>query len=433
LTEQHTQSHTPRIISRSEHNISRANISENALKVLYRLNKAGYQSHLVGGGVRDLLLGRQPKDFDIATDARPEQVRELFRNCRLIGRRFRLAHVHFKGEIIEVATFRGGFTDNEENGEDRHVKDGRILRDNIYGNQDEDAWRRDFTVNALFYDIKDFSVVDYVGGMEDLQSGVLRLIGDPEIRYREDPVRMLRAIRFATRLGFRIHPDTEQPMFKLGYLLEDIPPARLFEEILKLFQTGFAAQNYEMLKHYGLFDFLFPDTARALEDDAYGFSAELLYHGLTNTDSRIEQDKPVTPAFLFAVILWPAVKLLAREYSLRDPDLTEAQAMQLAAAKAITHQSSRISIPKRFSVPAREIWSMQFRLTLTRGKRPMRMLEHARFRAAYDFLLLRNEAGESLDELCQWWTRYQEMDPEQRRKLTQIKPRRRRKKKTNHD
>ena len=235
----------PRIIPREEHNVSRQQISDNALKVLYRLKNAGYKSYLVGGGVRDLLLGREPKDFDVVTDARPEQIRELFRNCRLIGRRFRLAHVRFGSEIIEVSTFRAPHHVSDEG--DGHIEEGRIVRDNVYGDIDDDVWRRDFTVNALFYNIEDFSIVDYVGGVNDLEQGQLRLIGDPAQRYIEDPVRMLRAVRFAAKLGLRIHADSEAPIKKYAGMLAEIPPARLFEEVLKLFMSGSALQTFETL------------------------------------------------------------------------------------------------------------------------------------------------------------------------------------------
>ena len=241
----------PRVYARSEHSISRSQVSENALKVLYRLKKAGFEAYLVGGCVRDLLLGREPKDFDVVTDARPDQIKKVFRNCRLVGRRFRLAHVQFGRDIIEVATFRGSV---EENSEHRFLnEEGRLLRDNQYGNIEEDVWRRDFTVNSLYYNIKDFSVIDYVGGMEDHLSGTLRLIGDPETRFREDPVRMLRAVRFAVKLGFNLHPDSEKPIAGLADLLNNIPPARLFDETLKLFLSGYALQTFEMLRHYDLF------------------------------------------------------------------------------------------------------------------------------------------------------------------------------------
>jgi poly(A) polymerase len=394
---------SPTIIPRSGHIVSRANISENALKVLYRLKNAGYQSYLVGGGVRDLLLGREPKDFDVATDAHPEEVRSVFRNCRLIGRRFRLAHVHFGKEIIEVATFRA--LSSGEEGE-RHLEDGRIIRDNVYGTIEEDAWRRDFTVNALYYNIDDFSVVDYGGGMEDLKSGTLRLIGNPEERYREDPVRMLRAVRFATRLGFRIHPDSEGPIFELGHLLADVPPARLFEEALKLFFAGFALQTFEQLRHYGLFRHLFPYTEEALAHEEAGFPHTLLTRALENTDIRVAEGKPVTPAFLYAALLWEPLREIAAERQAEGMEVTPA--LHSAGAEIVSRQARHTTLPKRFSLPMREIWTLQPRFRHRNGKRAQRLLSHPRFRAAYDFLLLRAAAGEDLAELCEWWTRAQE-------------------------
>jgi poly(A) polymerase len=402
----------PRIIPRSEHAISRANISSNALKVLYRLKGAGYDAFLVGGGVRDMLLGREPKDFDIATNARPEEVKKLFRNCMLIGRRFRLAHVRFENEIIEVATFRAqgdGASDDEA-----RTENGRILRDNVYGTLEEDAWRRDFTVNALYYNIQDFSVVDYVGGMADLQSGMLRLIGDPRQRYHEDAVRMLRAVRFAAKLGFRIHTDSEAPIFELAHLLEDIPSARLFDEILKLFLGGCAVQSFELLRHYGLFAYLFPQTEACLAQEREGFPLTLLIRALQNTDARIAEGKPVTPAFLYAALLWePLRQAMASQEA---EAMGEIQALQQAAYAVEGQQLARTALPKRFGVPMREIWTLQIRLRRTTGLRPLRLLEHPRFRAAYDFMLLRRDAGEDIGELCQWWTEFQCLDDNDRLK-----------------
>ncbi len=256
---------SPRKYSRSEHNISRSQMSENALKVLYRLKKSGYEAYLVGGCVRDLLLGLEPKDFDVVTDASPEQVRKVFRNCRLIGRRFRLAHVHFGREIIEVATFRGA--DNGEQGDHRVHEDGRLLRDNIFGTIEDDVWRRDFTVNALYYNIRDFSVLDYTGGMQDHTAGVLRLIGEPTVRYKEDPVRMLRAVRFSVKLGFKLEASCEKALFESAHTLQGIPAARLYDEALKLFLSGKALQTFEMLRHYGLFAILFPQTEQCLAQE----------------------------------------------------------------------------------------------------------------------------------------------------------------------
>ncbi len=399
---------TPRIIPRSEHNISRANISENALKVLYRLKKSGYQAYLVGGGVRDLLLGREPKDFDVATDATPEQVRQVFRNCRLIGRRFRLAHVRFGREIIEVATFRSA-----DFGKLAQSANGMVLDDNRYGTIEEDALRRDFTVNALYYNIADFSVVDYSTGMEDLRAGLLRLLGDPETRYREDPVRMLRAVRFAAKLGFNIEPATEEPIARLGHLLAEVPPARLFEEVLKLFVSGHAVASFEKMRHYGLFAWLFPQTDEALSHEEHEFPLTLLLRGLENTDRRLAEGKPVTPAFLFAVLLWEPLRRRAERLE-REEGLPPYPAIQQAATEVVARQVQRVAVPRRFTTPMREIWSLQPRFRNTRGKRPARLLAHPRFRAAYDFLLLRAEAGEADPELAAWWTRYQEqqgLDP----------------------
>ena len=393
----------PQIIPRSEHDVSRSDISENALKVLYRLKNAGYQAYLVGGGVRDILLGLKPKDFDVATDAHPEQVRELFRNCRLIGRRFRLAHVHFGREIIEVSTFRASHTDAVDG--EGHEEDGRIIRDNVYGKLDDDVWRRDFTVNALYYNIEDYSIVDYVGGLEDIKKRQLRLIGIPEDRYQEDPVRMLRAIRFAIKLDFSIHPVSEQPIRKLAPLLEEIPEARLFEEFLKLFMSGQSEKAYIQLREYGLFAMLFPQTEKFL-NRGDEFIHKLLLSAFRNTDTRLAEDKPVTPAFLLAALLWVPVRDLANDHE--GNGLSEMDAIHLASDAVISHQISSTSMPRRFTHMARDMWALQVRLKNIRGKRPLKLLTHQRFRAAYDFLLLRAEAGEDVQELANWWTEFQE-------------------------
>jgi poly(A) polymerase len=404
----------PRIIPRAEHGISRADISENALRVLYGLKRAGFAAYLVGGGVRDLLLGREPKDFDVVTDARPEQVRRLFRNCRLIGRRFRLAHVYFGREIVEVATFRA-IPDADAEGV--VVDEGRILRDNVYGTIEEDAVRRDFTINSLYYNIRDFSVVDYVGGLEDLRAGLIRLIGDPERRYREDPVRMLRAVRFAAKLGFRIHPQTEAPIPRLAHLLGEMPPARLFDEVLKLFQGGYEVETFELLRHYGLFGHLFPLTEEALALEECGFPHTFVTHALASTDARVQEGKPVTPAFFYAALLWEPVRLRAAELAARE-DMAPLPALQRAGREVIQAQLRHTSVPRRFSLGMREIWELQLRFRYRSGKRPYRFLEHPRFRAAYDFLCLRARAGEDVEEACQWWTRFQEAPPEERAAMT---------------
>ena len=354
--------------------------------------------------MRDLLLGREPKDFDVATDASPEQVREVFRNCRLIGRRFRLAHVQFGREIIEVATFRAG--QDAQESELHQTDEGRLLRDNVYGTIEQDALRRDFTVNALYYNIADFSIIDYAGGVEDLNNGVLRLLGDPETRYREDPVRMLRAVRFAAKLGFRVAPETESPISEFAPLLAEVPAARLFEETLKLFLGGTAVGSFEKLRQYGLFAQLFPETEASLALLEHEFPLTLVLKGLENTDNRIREDKPVTPAFLFAVLLWEPVRRLALE--LQAGGAAPYQAIQQAAAEVVSRQLEHVSLPRRFSTPMQEIWGLQSRFAQTRGKRPHKLLTHPRFRAAYDFMLLRAESGEADPELAAWWTAFQD-------------------------
>ncbi|WP_018717199.1 polynucleotide adenylyltransferase PcnB [Arhodomonas aquaeolei] len=417
MFEQPAQHVQPVIVPRSDHRISRSQISDNALKVLYRLKNGGYEAYLVGGGVRDLSLGREPKDFDIATDATPEQVNELFRNCRLIGRRFRLAHVHFGREIIEVATFRALNNGGEEDSDGDHVtEDGLVLRDNVYGTIEEDALRRDFTVNALYYNIADFSIVDYAGGMADLEAAVIRLIGDPEVRFREDPVRMLRAVRFAVKLGFRIDPDVAEAMPRLAPLLADIPAARLFEEVLKLFMGGQGEGTFELLRRFGLYRYLFPATDTLLDEAGDDVAVRFIARALANTDLRIMEERPVTPAFLFAAMLWPVVVERAAEW--QDDVDSDGQALQQASAAVVQEQVAVVTIPKRFGVPMREIWSLQPRFEKRSGKRAQRLLGHPRFRAAYDFLLLRAEVGDADPELANWWTEFQDADPERRRAMT---------------
>jgi len=426
----------PILIPRPEHNISRANISANAVKVLYRLHDAGHRACLVGGGVRDLLLGREPKDFDVATDARPEQVYKLFRNCRLIGRRFRLAHVQFGRDIVEVATFRA-CSEESEDGRSSGVEraaNGRILSDNVYGSIEEDAWRRDFTINALYYDIANFAVLDYVGGIADLEAGLIRLIGDPVQRYHEDPVRMLRAVRFAAKLGLRLDPATEAPLHRLGHLLEQIPPARLFEEMLKLFMGGCAIQTFELLRHYRLFGWLFPATEHCLNRQQQHYPKTLLIRALANTDQRLVENKPINPAFLFAALLWEPLR--EQMHRLQADGMDGHEALQEAADTVTREQSRRVALPRRYSLPMREIWELQPRLTQITGKRPLRLATHPRFRAAYDFLTLRADTDEQAAELAKWWTRFLQMDDAERLQATHLaaktqakkgKPRRRRK------
>ena len=401
----------PNVIPRPSHNVSRDEISNSALKVLYRLHKSGFQAFLVGGGVRDALLGLHPKDFDIATDAHPEEVRALFANCRLIGRRFRLAHIRFGKEIIEVATFRAASEGNEKHADVAHDHAGRILRDNLYGSIGEDVWRRDFTCNALYYNIADFSIWDYVGGVKDIERRRLVLIGDPDKRLREDPVRMLRAVRFAAKLDFKIDTSVRQSMAKHVGLLQNVPPARLFDEFLKLFQTGHAEKTFELLWKFELFDELFPDTEKELSQDK--IFARFVRAALINTDRRVAADDSVTPMFLLGVFLWAPVKRLADKLRTKEK-MSEAQSLALAAFQISGQQQSRISLPRRFTAPMREMLAMQPRFDVTRGKRAFNLLEHRRFRAAYDFMMLRAEVGEIEIETAHFWTDVQKQNADQR-------------------
>jgi len=389
-----------RIIPRSEHGISRQHIDEAALKVLYRLNKAGYKACLVGGAVRDLLLRRVPKDFDVATDATPEEVNELFRNSRLIGRRFKLVHVQFGRMIIEVATFRAEHDDSESA---QQTAEGRILRDNVFGDISEDVWRRDFTVNALYYDISNFSVIDFVGGMEDIVHKRLRLIGDPDMRYREDPVRMLRAVRFAAKLGFSIDESCRDFIYQQGALLTDIPAARLYEEALKMFHSGHALAGLQALRDYNLLQYLFPAVVKHLDTDPVAL--KFLQLAMTSTDARVHDELPITPAFLFAALLWAPLQT-ATEQRMAE-GLPHSIAIQKAATSLLSEQVRYVSIPKRFTTVMRDIWALQTRFAYRKGKRMQATLAHPKFRAGYDFLCLRARAGEPVAEDCEWWTRIQ--------------------------
>jgi poly(A) polymerase len=403
------------ILSRGEHGISREHIDDHALKVLYRLHKAGFHACLVGGAVRDLLLGITPKDFDVATDATPEEVNKLFRNCRLIGRRFRLAHIHFGRQIIEVATFRAAHEDSSESSHSGHQDEsGRIVRDNVFGELADDVWRRDFTANALYYDISDFSVIDFVGGFEDIKQHRLHLIGDVETRYREDPVRMLRALRFSAKLGFEIDEESRSPIFTLGHLLQDIPAARLYEEVLKLFHSGHAVRSFELLLEFDMLKYLFPEAAKSIEHDQR--IKDMLVIAMQNTDDRISKDMRVTPAFLFAALLWHPVNSRVKE--LVDNGMPYSVAIQKIATKVLSQQASSVSIPRRFTTTMRDIWGLQTRFHYRAGKRALAVLEHPKFRAGYDFLCIRAQAGEEITggdikQDCQWWTELQKQSAEQ--------------------
>ena len=416
----------PTIIPRSEHGISDADISGGALRVLQTLTDAGHSAYLVGGGVRDLLLGLKPKDFDVATGATPDTVRELFRSCRLIGRRFRLAHVRMGREVIEVATFRAGF--DESAGDPDHVRvDGRIVRDNVYGTLEEDARRRDFTVNCLYYDHRDHTVIDFIGGYADMRDRKLRPIGHASERYREDPVRMLRAVRFASKLEFDIDGDTRRAIYDLAPLVEEMPPARLYEEVIKLFMSGAGCATYELLRQYGLFGHLFPETDACIEAEPDGIAGAMASKALESTDARIGAGKPVTPGFLFAALLWGPVLQDSEACAARG--MSDIQAYEAAGTDVIERQLHHVSLPRRFSLIVREIWGLQPRLLNRRGRGAAgRLLTHPRFRAAYDFLLLRAESGEDVAEHAKWWTRFQEAGEDTQRSMLEDKrgPKRRR-------
>ena len=410
----------------ADHGIDRSRVSKNAVAVIDKLRSGGFDAYLVGGCVRDLLLGVVPKDFDVATDATPEDVRRVFPRVRLVGRRFRIVHVRMGREVIEVSTFRRTL-DDEEDAQPQHLsEEGIILRDNVYGSIDEDAFRRDFTVNALYYDPVDDVVLDYCNGMADIAKRTLRLIGDPQQRFREDPVRILRAIRFAAKLDLEIHPATHDAIAPMCEMLNAIPPARLFDEFTKMFMTGHGEQTFELLCRHELVDILFP-----LPPD--GDVVPRL--ALASTDRRIKEDKPVTPGFLLAAFLWP-------EYVERaDIALAEANGSRQRAAAAeeelarsvLAAQQSTIAIPRRHSWFARDVWRLQPMLDRRTQRNVNKLLAHPRFRAAYDFLLLRIEAGDAPEDLGQWWTEVQTReghDPDARPARDQPRRRRRRRRRS---
>jgi len=412
------------IIERDEHTISRQDIAPNALKVLYRLSEHGHAAYLVGGCVRDLLLRGKPKDFDVATDATPEQIRELFRNARIIGRRFKIVHIRFGREIIEVTTFRAhhdASTEIDDSTSRRDIRGldsarsnaGMLLRDNVYGQIDEDAMRRDFTVNALYYTTDRFRVLDFCNGLADLKARQLRMIGNAEKRYREDPVRMLRAVRFAAKLGFQIEPDTERPINELSPLLASISPARLFDETMKLMTNGHAVESFSLLTRYRIGEHLFAPTLEALPNAPIA-SVKLVDLALANTDIRLAEGKSVTPAFLFAALLWPVLQL---RLAGTEDEATSSLSFNQLCNSVILEQLDYTAIPRRFSIATREIWDLQNRL-VKRNKRTVNsVFNHPRFRAGYDFLLLREDAGEDLQGLGDWWTRFQEGDPSTRNEM----------------
>ncbi|MFP3037053.1 MAG: polynucleotide adenylyltransferase PcnB [Arsenophonus sp. ER-BJ3-MAG3] len=399
------------IITRDKHPISRKKISENALKVLYRLNNAGYEAYLVGGSVRDLLLGKKPKDFDITTNARPEQIRKLFRNSRLVGRRFRLVHIIYCYEIIEVSTFRSYNEQNDINSKNivYKSKSGMLLRDNIFGSIEDDAIRRDFTINSLYYRINDFSLRDYVGGFNDLKNDVIRLIGDPKIRYREDPIRMLRAVRFACKLNMQIDIETAEPIPKLAFLLKNIPSSRLFEESLKLFQNGHGYKTYQQLRYYNLFQSLFPLIEQYFTVNNDSPMEIIINHVLQNTDYRIKNNKHINSAFLFATILWYPLVKHANKLS-KENGFLSCETFNIAMNDILDEQSRSIAIPKRITSVMRDIWKLQLILTQRQKKKVNKLLKHSKLNIAFDLLELRAKAEDrdELEELAHWWRKFKE-------------------------
>ncbi len=404
----------PQILPLDKHGIRRSQIHPCALKVTRTLKEAGYAAFVVGGAVRDLLIGREPKDFDVATDATPDEVRNAFRRARIIGRRFRIVHVYCGADAIEVTTFRasGGVPDLDE---DRVTDvDGLILRDNVFGSQGEDAARRDFTVNALYYDPEAETIWDWHGGVADAQKKMLRIIGDPETRFREDPVRMLRAARFAAKLDFRIAPETRAPIAGLAPLLERIPAARLFDEMIKLLLSGHAERGVHQLRAEGLHHGILPMLDAILDDPV---RQPFLHAALHDTDARVRNEQSASPAFLLACLLWFD---LNRSWArLREAGEAAQAALFAAMDETLERQRESLAFPRRFDGTIKEIWGLQPRYEQRSGARPYRLLSHPRFRAGYDFLLIRARGGDAPQELADWWTRFQDAGEAERAAMLQ--------------
>ncbi len=391
-------------VGRDKHGLRRNQISPAADKVCGVLREAGFSAYVVGGAVRDLLLGIAPKDYDVATNARPEEIKPLFRRALIIGRRFRLVHVMIGPETVEVSTFRGADPQTAE--KDEH---GRVLRDNVFGTQVEDARRRDFTVNALYYDPQSEDVLDFHGGLADLKKRVLRVIGDPEVRYREDPVRMLRAVRLAAKLGLTLDRETREPIAEMAPLMERVPPARLFDEMLKLLLSGHASACLRQLREVGLHKGLLPLLDVILEQP---LGERFVTLALAQTDQRVLDDRPVSPAFLFAALLWHEVLAAWRAREKRGE--RSIPALEAAMDEVLDVQCEKLAITRKLTATMREVWSMQPRFEQRSGQRAYRLLEAARFRMAYDFLALRAASGEVPAELEAWWRAFQAADPESR-------------------
>lgn len=396
-----------RIIPRKQHGLTRNNISPCAIKIILDLQKAGYLAFVVGGAVRDLLLGLEPKDFDVVTNATPEEIRALFRRSRIIGRRFRLVHVMCGSDTVEVSTFRGSSSadKNDEVTMHKHADEhGRILRDNVFGSQEEDAKRRDFTANALFYNPDSEEIWDYLYGYNDIQSKQLRIIGTPLLRYREDPVRILRAVRFAAKLDMQIDATTAKPIGDLAPLLQNVPPSRLFDEMLKLLLCGHAETCVADLRARGLYHGLLP-VLDMVHTHTHTLGERFITLVLKNTDERVQQEKSVSPGFLFAALLWHEVLAAWNKRKVAGEKST--LALHMAMKNIMAAQEKKLAIPRRYDAIMQEIWAMQPRFLGRAGRRPFHLLEHPRFRSAYDFMLLRCESGEIDMELGNWWGTFQ--------------------------
>jgi poly(A) polymerase len=395
------------ILGPDQHQINPQLLSANTLKVTQSLQDAGYMAFLVGGAVRDLLLGLPPKDFDIATNATPEQVKRLFRRAFIIGRRFQIVHVMLGQDLFEVTTFRGPSV--EQAPKDEH---GRVLRDNTFGSQQEDALRRDFTINAMYYNPATQEVFDYHGGMTDIRAKTLRIIGHPEARYREDPVRMLRLVRFAAKLQFNIDPASSAPIPIMAPLINNVPAARVFDEMLKLLTSGHALACLQQLRKEGLHHGLLPLLDVVLEQP---LGIKFVTLALSNTDERVKQGKGVSPGFLFAALLWHQVVEKWRAYEASGEH--SIPALHLAADDVLNSQSEKLALQRKIGADMREIWAMQPRFERRTGKAPYKLIEHVRFRASYDFLLLRCASGEIDADIGDWWRHFVDADPTEREKL----------------
>ena len=402
---------SPEIYHKSQHNIDQNLINKNAKDVINYLKRSGYKAYIVGGGVRDLLLGKKPKDFDIATNATPEQIKKALPRSRIIGRRFKLVHYRKGREIIEVATFRTG-------GNKKAAKSskGLVLRDNTYGNIQDDAFRRDFKINALYLDIHSMEIIDYTGGYKDLENRKLSCIGDSKVRFREDPVRIIRAIRFMSAMELDCTDSLKADIYGLANLLEEVPTARRYEEVLKLFFTGSASKTFDKLVEYKVLKYLLPATSRYLEEEK---SDEKIIHfiklALKNSDSRVAKDLPLTPAFLFSVLLWPSVVKRIGEI---QSSKIKIPLLRKAADKAIREQNSHCFIPNRVESMIKDIWEFQIKLLKVKSPKITSLISHKRFRASYDFLILREQSGVNLNGCGKWWTDIQNQSEHRREDLT---------------